>query len=455
MGKDLTELRSPQRKLMPDIAGSEHHKQTSLRGIATKARRSRKHRFRNLYGCLNKDFLLLAFKSLNAKAASGVDEVTVEAYKENLYANIDNLALSLKEKKYKAKLVRRKYIPKDNGKSRPLGIPALEDKIVQSASAMLLNAIFEQDFVEASYGYRPGRSAKEATADLCFQLQFGRYGYVVEADIKGFFDNIDHDWLLTMLAVRVDDKAFLRLIEKWLKAGILEPDGHVMHPDTGTPQGGIISPILANIYLHYALDLWFEKVVKKHIKGKALIMRYADDWVCGFQFKDDARKFYEVLPKRLKKFSLEVEPTKTQTLRFSRFHPGMKRRFTFLGFEFCWMKDRTGIPRVKRRTSRKKLWLAVRRLKEWIKMNRHKPMKNFFRTMNSKLKGHYNYYGVRGNSNSIWRFYKQAVKLIYKWLNRRSQRKSLNWDRYGNILKGMNIARPVITERKRLHRVSH
>jgi group II intron reverse transcriptase/maturase len=208
---------------------------------------------------------------INQNAASGVDKITAEEYQANLLENIQNLAQWLKEKTYKAKLVRRTYIPKENGKERPLGILALEDKIVQRAATMLLNAIYEQDFLDVSYGYRVGKSAQEAVGDLTFQLQYGKFGYVVEADIQGFFDNIDHDWLLKMLALRIDDKAFLNLIRKWLKAGILEPDGHIEHPETGTPQGGIVSPVLANVYLHYALDLWFERVVKPHCKGEAIL----------------------------------------------------------------------------------------------------------------------------------------------------------------------------------------
>jgi len=207
---------------------------------------------------------------------------------------------------------------------------------------------------------------------------------VVEADIQGFFDNIDHDWLLKMLALRIDEKAFLNLIRKWLKAGILEPDGSITHPDTGTPQCGIVSPVLANVSLHYALDLWFERVVKPHCKGEAVIFRFADDWVCAFRYKQDAEKFYAVLPKRLQKFNLKVEPTKTQILRFSRFHPGMERRFTFLGFEFFWFIDRKGTPRVMRRTARKKLRAALKRMKDWIRLNRHKNTRWFFKLLNAK-----------------------------------------------------------------------
>lgn len=265
MVKDLTEVRSLQRKSMPNIAGSEESAQTSLRGIDRKAREDRSHRFRNLYGEMNTGMLHLAWRKLNKSSAIADDDITVEEYRKDLAANLESLNDRLKQKRYHAKLIKRRYIPKENGKQRPLGIPALEDKIVQKAAAMILEAIYEPVFHDSSYGYRPGRDSKDAVSDLSTSLQFGRFGYVVEADIKGFFDNINHDRLLEMLAERINDKAFLGLINKWLKAGILEPEGYVIHPDTGTPQGGIISPILANLYLHVVLDEWFEHVVEPRL----------------------------------------------------------------------------------------------------------------------------------------------------------------------------------------------
>ena len=261
------------------------------------------------------------------------------------------------------------------------------------------------------------------------------------------FDHLDHDKLLAMLSVRIDDRAFLGLIRKWLKAGILETDGQVLHPESGTPQGGIVSPVLANVYLHYVLDLWFEKVVKPRCQGEALLCRYADDWVCAFRYREDAQAFYRVLPKRLEKFNLEVAPEKTRLLRFSRFHPSMKRRFTFLGFDFFWKEDRAGTPRVMRRTSSKKLQGACRRIKEWIKLNRHLPGREFFRGLNLRLRGHYNYYGVRGNSRSLYRFFDWAKQCAFKWLNRRGgKRRSFTWARFTQVLALVQIARPRITE---------
>ncbi len=452
--KDLTEVRSPQRKLVPDTVGSDQGKPTSLRGIANRAKADKHHRFRDLYRCLNAEFLLACWSELNKDAASGVDGVTAAVYQQNLEANIEDLAERLKTKRYRAKLVRRCYIPKENGQERPLGVPALEDKLVQRACAKLLSAIYEQDFLDFSYGYRPKRSAKEAVCDLTFNLQYGRYGYLVEADIQGFFDHLDHDWLLEMLAQRIDDKAFLRLIRKWLKAGILEPDGQIIHPETGSPQGGIVSPVLANVYLHYALDLWFERVVKAQCRGEALICRYADDFVCAFRYREDAERFYRALPKRLEKFGLEVSPEKSRILRFSRFHPSMRRRFTFLGFELYWFEDRKGTPRVMRRTARKKFQSACRRIKEWIRGNRHLKGQAFIAGLNRRLRGHYNYYGLRGNSHWLYRFYKWAISCAFKWLNRRGgKRKSFTWKAFTRALKRLGVAVPRITEKRQVHRV--
>jgi len=425
------------------------HKPTSLQGIANRAKTSQDHRFRNLYQYLNAEALMEAWRGLNKNAASGVDNVTAAEYQENLESNLKDLAERLKTKRYRTKLVRRCYIPKENGKQRPLGIPALEDKLVQLACAKVLTAIYEEDFLDISYAYRPNRSAKEAVAELTFKLQYGIFGYVVEADIKGFFDNMNHDWLLEMLALRIDDRAFLNLIEKWLKAGILDTDGKVIDPETGTPQGGIVSPILANVYLHYALDLWFEKVVKKRCRGRATIIRYADDFVCAFQYKSDAENFYRALPTRLEKFSLEVAPEKTQILRFSRFHLSMKRTFIFLGFEIYWFLDHDGKERVMRRTARKKLQRACREIKEWIKKERHLEGRKFIIGLNRRLRGHYNYYGLRGNLSSLERFYNWAIKCVYKWLNRRGgKRKSFTWEALKRAIKRVGVATPVITEKQ-------
>jgi group II intron reverse transcriptase/maturase len=434
MGKGVTIIRSLQRQLAPDNVGPEHAEPTFLQALSIKAGTAKAHRFQNLYGSLNESLLYEAWRHLNKRGAPGVDKVTIAQYGKNLGDNIKRLLERLRRDDYRSRLIRRKYIPKGNGKERPLGIPVVEDRLLQGAARLLLEAIYEQDFHAVSYGYRPRVGAQQAVKDLTVELQFGRYGYVVEADIKGFFDNIDHDWLLRMLEERVDDKPFLGLIDSWLKAGILERDGTVIHPQTGTPQGGVISPILANIYLHYALDNWFERVVKRHCQGQAHIIRFADDFVCAFQYKGEAERFYRTLPKRLEKFSLAVAPEKTCIHRFNRFHPSRKRRFTFLGFEFYWEADTKGEPRVWRRTARKRLQTSITNCKEWVKTHRHYPLTTMLPTMIRKVRGHYNYFRAVGNVSSLWVFYREVVKLLYKWLNRRSQRRSLTWDGIKRVL---------------------
>ena len=451
--KVSTGVCSPQRKLILDIVGLEKREQNSLWAIAKKASVNKQHRFGNLYGLLNHGMLSLAWSRLNKRAAIADRDMTVKRYAENLDDNLQNLVERLKNKKYKAKLVKRKYIEKENGKQRPLGIPALEDKIVQKAAAMILEAIYEQDFLDCSYAYRTNRGAKDAVGDLSFQLQYGKYGHLVEADVKGFFDNLDHEKLLEMLSLRINDKAFLRLIGKWLKAGILEPEGLVIHPDTGTPQGGIVSPVLANVYLHEVLDKWFLEQVKPRMKGWSFIYRYADDFLVGFQYREDAVKFYQVLPKRMGRYGLELEPSKTRIVRFSRFHPSMKNMVSFLGFEIYWFNDRSGVPRVKRRTARRKYHACVRRISDWIKEFRSMPKRKFFKALSAKLIGHYNYYYVFGNSQAVGNFYSKVVKLLYKWLNRRSQRKSLNWKQLNRLLVNVNLPRPKVTEIRRRHNV--
>jgi len=328
--------------------------QTSLQGIAKKAKLNKKYRFRDLYRLLNEENLQDSLKYLNNKAASGVDRISMKEFEVNLLTNIQGLVKSLKEKRYRAKLVRRVDILESNGKYRSLGIPTVGDKLIQKAVARILGAIYEQDFLSCSYGYRPVIGAKDAVRDITTTLVKGRYGYILDADIQGFFDHINHQWLLKMLEERIDDKPFINLIAKWLKAGVLSTDGKILHPITGTPQGGIVSPILANIYLHYVLDLWFEKKVKPDCKGEAYLCRYADDFICAFRFKGDVEEFYMALIKRLNKFGLSLSPDKTRIIRFSRFEKGTNY-FEFLGFEFRWGTSRKGKGIIKRRTSRKKL----------------------------------------------------------------------------------------------------
>jgi RNA-directed DNA polymerase len=421
--------------------------QTSLRGISNRAAKDKGHRFGGLYGLLDEDFLKRCFWQLKKNAAPGVDRVDFFEYQENLDGNISELVNRLKRQSYRAKLVRRHYIPKSNGKLRPLGIPVTGDKVLQFAATKILEAIYEEDFLDASYGYRPGRGSQDAVRDLTRELQFGKYAFIVEADIKGFFDNIDHPWMIRMLEERINDKAFLRLIQKWLKAGILDTSGDVIHPATGTPQGGIVSPVLANVYLHYALDLWFEKRIKRACNGEALIIRYADDFVCAFQYKQDAELFYHQLIERLGKFGLEVSPEKTRTLLFNRTMLKQSEAFDFLGFEFRRALSRKLKPIVVRRTSRKKLKASILAFTEWIKKSRNRKISDLMTILKSKYRRYWNYYGVIGNFGSLKAFYYRTERILFKWLNRRSQRLSYNWSGFQNLLKQFLIPAPRITEK--------
>ncbi|WP_179957858.1 group II intron reverse transcriptase/maturase [Exilibacterium tricleocarpae] len=340
--------------------------------IANKARSHPKHRFQNLYRLLNLPNVVQVWHRLNKNASAGIDKVTAQDYGTDLYANLRNLEQRLKDKRYRCKGIRRTFIPKSNGKQRPLGIPALEDKIVQQAVADILKSIFEVDFLACSFAYRPARGAGDAVASLSANLQWGPFGYVVESDIRGFFDDVNHDWLLEMLKQRIDDKALLALINQWLKAKVHRPDGKAVKPLAGTPQGGVISPILANIYLHFALDLWFERKIKPKLRGKSFLLRYADDYVLAFQHYRDAKAVYGSLPARLRKFGLNLAEEKTTMVRFSRFWPSQRRRLKFLGFEFYWWPGLDGKPRVLRRTALGKLKSLRQSLTEWIKQSRQK-----------------------------------------------------------------------------------
>ena len=332
---------------------------TFLRAIADKARRDRNHRFGDLYRQLNQESLRASFYLLRKEAASGVDGVTFQEYEKNLEANLANLVERLKRKRYHARLVRRRYIPKGNGKLRPLGIPVLEDKLLQCAVAQILMAIYEADFLPCSYAYRPERGPHNAVRELTDELHWGKHNFVVEADIKGFYDHLQHDPLLAVLARRIQDGALLRLIRKWMKAGILEEDGRVVHPELGTPQGGVVSPVLANVYRHYVLDQWFEEAVRRRNRGQSRLFRFADDLVACFEYRHEAAAFERELPERLAQYGLEVAPEKTKTIRFGRNGGPYNGRFDFLGFEYRWEPDRKGRPTVKRRTARKKLQGAV------------------------------------------------------------------------------------------------
>ena len=419
--------------------------QTSLQGIARKAKQDKKYQFGNLYGLIDKTALYIAWKDINKKSAVGVDKESAKEFERNLDANLETIIEELKNKKYKAKLVKRVYIPKGNGKMRPLGLPTLRDKIVQRAVANILEAIYEQDFLKCSYGYRPRIGAQKAVKDLTKELM-QQYSYIVEADIRSFFDNIDHQWLIKMLELRIKDKSFLRLIKKWLKAGILDTNGKIINLETGCPQGSIVSPILANIYLHYTLDLWFDKVVKTRSESDTYICRMADDFVCAFRYKEDAERFYRALGKRLGKFGLELAEEKTKIISFSRFRKHENISFEFLGFEYRWSISKKGKDIITRRTSRNKLRKSIKAFTKWCKENRDKRIVRIVEMLNSKFRRYFNYYGVIGNIKGLNEFYGEAMKILYKWLNRRSQKKSFIWTEFNTKMKRYGLITPRITE---------
>jgi RNA-directed DNA polymerase len=422
---------------------------TFLQAIAKKAQEQPKHLFGSLYSLLNEEYLEECWSGIRKDAAYGVDRISAEEYEQHLKENIHDLVERLKRKQYRAHLVRRRYIPRWDGKQRPLGIPVVEDKLLQLAVTRILEAIFGGDFLRCSYGYRPGVGAHDAVRDLTIKLQFGRYRYVVEADIRSFFDTIQREWLEKMLRERIEDGAFIRLIQKWLAVGVLDTDGQVLHPATGTPQGGIVSPMLANIYLHYALDLWFQKGIKPQCQGEACLIRYADDFVCAFEDRVEAERFYNLLGERLGKFGLVLSEEKTRIIEFeSSQTPLGKNGFDFLGFEFRWGRDHSGKPRVKRRTSRKKLRISRRLLTIWCRERRFLPSGEMLKGLNAKLRGYYNYYGVIGNYPSLEKFFQEAIRVFHKWLNRRSQRKSITWAGF-RLMYFPVLERPRIVERPR------
>jgi RNA-directed DNA polymerase len=423
-------------------------------GIAEKAKRMPKHRFRNLYGLLNEELLRDCWYDVKKNAAIGVDKVSAAEYELNLDENIRRLVERLKRKSYRARLVRRHYIPKGEGKMRPLGILVVEDKLLQIAVTRILTSIYEVDFLRCSYGYRPNVGVKDAIKQLTIKLQFGPYDWIVEADVKNYFDSISHEWLMRMLEERIDDQAFLRLIGKWLKAGILDTDGKILTPEAGTPQGGNVSAILANIYLHNVLDLWFEKVFKRSCKGRTYLIRYADDWVCMFEYQEDAERFYTMQEERLRKFELKLSAEKTRVMSFYREAPEGSTEdvgcnsIEFLGFEYRWGKDRGGKPHLKRRTSRKRYRRSLKRFTEWCRETRHLKNKVRFARLNQKLLGYYNHFGLPDNSKSIQDFFYQSKRILFKWLNRRSQKRSYTWKGFDELLKCSKVPLPRITDKK-------
>jgi RNA-directed DNA polymerase len=422
----------------------------TLAALGTKAEEAPEHRFRSLARLLDRQMLGEAFRRLKRKAAPGIDGVTHAEYAENLDENLLALESRLKEGKYRARPVRRRWIAKaGSSKMRPLGIPVLEDKIVQQAVRMILEPIWENDFVDESIGYRPGRSPRAATQELSEALHDGKHRWVVEADIRGFFDHINHDWLVKMLEHRIADRSLIRIIRKWLKAGVMEELNHWSPSHEGTPQGGIISPLLGNIYLHFVQDLWIKKVVAKQSKGSAMFRRYADDSIVCFEKKTDAEAYLRDLPARLAKFGLELATEKSALVKFNRWEGESSGKFTFLGFDFFWGKSRhnPNYWRVRRVTNAKKLRNGLKALKSWIKKSRSLRLPEIIATLKSKLRGVWNYYGVIGNSERNGRFAWFAQRLVYKWLNRRSQRRSYNMTAFMEAWERWKIPMPCVVEK--------
>jgi len=425
---------------------------TKLHRIAEKARKATGFKFTSLYHLMNEELLRGCFHRLRKDAAAGIDKMTKDMYAENLETNLSSLVERLHRMAYIPQAVRRKYIPKPGStKQRPLGIPCFEDKLVQAGLVRILESVYEQDFIEDSYGFRPARSCHDALKTLSLTMERKPINHIVEADIKGFFDNVNQEWLLKFLAHRIGDKRIQRMVKRILKAGV-EEDGSVTISDDGTPQGGVISPLLANIYLHYALDLWFERIYRKSCTGYARLIRYADDFVVCFQYKADADRFRVELGQRLGKFSLEVEPTKTKVMEFGRFAvQSAKKRgerpetFDFLGLTHYCSTRRNGTGfRMKRVTARKKYVAKLRIFKEWLKVARTLKTKELWKIVSSKLRGHYNYYGVTDNYRRLVRFDQAVKKLLFKWLNRRGKRNCLNWEEFNKLLKRFPLPKPRI-----------
>lgn len=408
----------------------------------------------NLASYINKDTLISSHKQMDGKKAKGIDGVAKEDYSVHVEANVEHLVKRMKSGSYQPEPIRRVYIPKDGSdKMRPLGISCYEDKLVENVIAQILTMVYEPKFYNDSFGFRPNRSCHQAVREVIGMVQYRKVNYIVEADIKGFFDNVDHEWLIKFLKHDIADKKFIEIIEKFLKSGIME-DGKYLDSERGTPQGNGASPVLANIYLHYVLDNWFNIVVKRQCKGQAYLIRYCDDFICCFQNKGEAEAFYENLIERFKKFGLELALDKTKILEFGRFAKENRERrgdgkpetFDFLGFTFYCSEDGNNrFFRCKVKTSRKKFRSKVRTMKEWIKQNRTMPVGLLIKKLNQKLRGHYQYYGVTDNTKSVKSFANKAKWLLYKWLNRRSQKRSYTIETFfDGLLKTFPIIEPTV-----------
>lgn len=435
------------------MSGSPHlgSISTRLQRIARLAREAPERSFLSLAHYIDEYWLREAYSRTRKDGAAGVDGTTAKQYAEHLEENLRTLLDRFKSGLYRAPPVKRVHIPKGSGsQSRPIGIPTFEDKVLQRAVAMLLEAIYEEDFLACSYGFRPGRSAHGALRDLWRGLMGMGGGWVLEVDIRSFFDELDHDHLRAFLDRRVRDGVIRRAIGKWLRAGVLE-EGSVKHPTTGTPQGGVISPLLANLYLHEVVDRWFEEEVKPRLGGQALLIRYADDLVIAFTSERDARRVEEVLAKRLSRFGLRLHPEKTRLVRFRA--PGGKGEppesqgpgtFTFLGFTHYWGKSRKGRWMVQRKTDTSRLTRALSRVRQWCSRWRHSPVPWQQHQLSLGLNGHYAYYGIMGNYRALSSYHHWVTQEWRKWLNRRSQKAKMTWERYRRLLANYPLPRPRI-----------
>ncbi len=425
---------------------------TKQQRIAKLARIHPEVSFTSLAYHIDLNWLYEAYQRTRKDGAVGVDRQTAYEYAQDLGKNLRSLLERAKSGSYKAPHVRRVNIPKGKGKeTRPIGVPTFEDKLLQRAVQMVLEPLYEQEFLECSYGFRPGRSAHDAVRSLWEQLTSIGGGWIIDLDIRKFFDTMGHVCLRGILKKRVCDGVILRLIGKWLKAGVLDK-GNVTFPARGTPQGGVISPMLSNIYLHEVLDKWFHIVVKPRLKGKTFLIRYADDAILGFSCEEDALRVMEVLSKRFGKYGLTIHPEKTRVVRFNK--PGTKhdtgrsdpRRetFNFLGFTHYWGLSRKGRWVIKRRTEKSRFSRSLKRVAQWCKRNRHLALQEQFEHLQKKLRGHYAYYGITGNMRSLENFQYQVRRVWKKWLDRRSRKRSMTWEKFNQVLKRYPLSQPKI-----------
>lgn len=435
------------------MPSNEERVETKLQRIALKASKDKHCQFTSLFHLMNKELLLECFTQLRGKAASGIDNITKEKYAMDLDANLDKLVTRLHSMTYKPQPVLRIYIPKPGTKKeRPLGIPTLEDKLVQGGLVKILQVIYEQDFIKDSYGFRPKRSCHDALRALSNAVEDNLTHYMVEADIKGFFDNIDQDQLITFLQHRIADQRILRYIKRFLRAGVQE-DGKHKGSDRGTPQGGSISPLLANIYLHYTLDLWFEKRVKRKCHGFVRYIRYADDYVACFQKEEDAIYFKQGMEERLNQFHLDIAPEKTKLFEFGRIARAKARArgdrpatFNFLGFtHYCSVSLNGKRFRMKRKTANKRFTAILKGYNTWLRANRTLPTIDILKITAAKLRGHYAYYGVTDNGGKLGSFSHWIKRILFKWLNRRGKRNCYTWEKFSLLLERFPLPNPRTT----------